>query len=357
MSISAPWLADDHDFNGQGTKKAIEILLKRSDFNVNGGIDQHGNTLLHYLAVTACQLPAVEALVSHGADPNIANENGMQPLHIAAVSPSKCSGQFTMLLARQGAEPDVTAAMTTRDGDSLLTPLHLAAGRCGNVNAIEALVAASNMYKVKRRRKKDLDQDFELDQSNGTVVNVSLQDTDMSMLTRTTKLGKTVSALAIENDRFDVLERLDVLAGDKFSIFETNPKPIREQRPVRNLGDSDDGGYVACRYFVKQCDQRINQLSQREKVCQNKVDQGARADMNSYDMLRRAVLHSSSIIKLQNNNVLKKFYFVIGNSANYFDAQMMCKDQGGTLAQIHNEAELELVSQMGLFSLFFPISI
>jgi ankyrin repeat protein len=93
-------------------EKVEELLSKGADPNVK---DEDGNTPLH-LAIKANHLQIARLLVERGADVNARNKRGKTPLHIAA---ERSNEEAVALLVEKGA--DVNAK-----DESMLTPLHVA---------------------------------------------------------------------------------------------------------------------------------------------------------------------------------------------------------------------------------------
>ena len=77
-----------------------------------------GYAALHF-AVENCNYRAVDELLLYGADPNIANDALITPLHMAYALEPKVGLQFVKRLVAAGAKPDVVS----RQGQ---TPIHVA---------------------------------------------------------------------------------------------------------------------------------------------------------------------------------------------------------------------------------------
>jgi hypothetical protein len=85
-------------FAGRGDLENMQRLLAQTDIN---GRDQAGATPLQH-AVGARRTLAVEWLLMHGADPNLATASGDTPLHWAAAS--RVGAPMVELLLRHGAD-------------------------------------------------------------------------------------------------------------------------------------------------------------------------------------------------------------------------------------------------------------
>ena len=109
--------------------RAIGLLaVKHADLNIR---DKDGNTPLH-LAIKSGSMKAARALLEVGADPSVANDEGLQPLILAAM---KNNGHFLVnLLISYDAR--VNATNQYKD-----TALHFAA-RAGNLQSVKILVNA-----------------------------------------------------------------------------------------------------------------------------------------------------------------------------------------------------------------------
>jgi ankyrin repeat protein len=73
---------DDYYYN---TTKIIDIILETEKCNING-VDNYGRTPLHYAVETRPYPNTIHVcrLIKMGADPGIADKNGVTPLHMAA---------------------------------------------------------------------------------------------------------------------------------------------------------------------------------------------------------------------------------------------------------------------------------
>ena len=83
-----------------------------------------GYAALHF-AVENCNYRAADELLLYGADPNIANDALITPLHMACALEPKVGLQFVKRLVAAGAKPDVVS----RQGQ---TPLHVAIYYCND---------------------------------------------------------------------------------------------------------------------------------------------------------------------------------------------------------------------------------
>lgn len=111
---------------GRNVEMLTALLDKGVDVNARS---RRGSPLL--MAIQSQSLPAVNLLLSRGADPRIADQMGNTPLHIAAQNPA--TAELIKLLITNGASPNAI----NMEGK---TPLHVAATR-GINNAVEVLIA------------------------------------------------------------------------------------------------------------------------------------------------------------------------------------------------------------------------
>jgi ankyrin repeat protein len=90
------------------------FLANAKDININQSTPQHRWTALHVAVVTS-NVTAARFLLSKGANPNVANKNGVTPLHLAAVL-GKNMDIIELLLNHE----DVDVNCLTNDGQSAL---------------------------------------------------------------------------------------------------------------------------------------------------------------------------------------------------------------------------------------------
>lgn len=112
---------------------AIKLMVSRDPRLLNQ-LDDFGETPLHIavrIAAATNDTAMVEYLLEHGADANITNDDGDNPLHRAAGNI-----KLTTLLRKYGADP-------TRRNKSDETPLHTAV--LGDVNAVNILLNFPNV--------------------------------------------------------------------------------------------------------------------------------------------------------------------------------------------------------------------
>lgn len=117
------------------TNRIVELLRENTDVNLR---DRKGNTALHYATVSKAM---TDLLIAAGADPNLTNDDGETPLHMAAYGSD--IGVIESLLLN-GADPNAVDS----DGN---TPLHLAVGwedvySVKQLLAFGANVAVTNRY-------------------------------------------------------------------------------------------------------------------------------------------------------------------------------------------------------------------
>ncbi len=118
-----------------GNSRAIDLLAaKRADLDIKA---KNGDTPLH-LAIRSGSLKAGRALIEAGADSSLANDEGVQPLMIAA---AKKNGEYLVsLLISHGVQ--INAADQYKD-----TALHYAA-RVGNLHSVRVLLSAGANLKL-----------------------------------------------------------------------------------------------------------------------------------------------------------------------------------------------------------------
>jgi ankyrin repeat protein len=64
------------------TTDVIDVILETGEFDINGG-DKDGNTPLHYALLGLYPKRNVPHLIQLGADPNVADKNGVTALNMA----------------------------------------------------------------------------------------------------------------------------------------------------------------------------------------------------------------------------------------------------------------------------------
>lgn len=115
-----------HDAAAAGDAKAVDLLLSLGDYSCDEHNDK-ASTPLH-MAARHGHAAVVEVLLSHGANVNAANNDGMTPLHAAVAGQQHL---LTKLLLSRGAEAE-------RASSAGLSPLRIAAQR-GDAAMISAL--------------------------------------------------------------------------------------------------------------------------------------------------------------------------------------------------------------------------
>lgn len=90
---------------------------------------RNGDSAMH-VAVRKQRIESINFLASAGSDSSIANEDGDTPLHIAAACPDKAVFKLCMQSLPPKAKPPVHARLNGAG----LTPLHIAARRCSEVD-------------------------------------------------------------------------------------------------------------------------------------------------------------------------------------------------------------------------------
>ena len=108
----------------------LQFMLEElnCDDDVNERLPESGLAPLHFATMNLRSAPVVELLLNHGADPNIATQDGMTPLIFAAIFDATASAQ---LLLEMGAELHAT----TQRGENAM---HMAAG-CGRASFVQWL--------------------------------------------------------------------------------------------------------------------------------------------------------------------------------------------------------------------------
>ena len=114
-NIAVSWGASHlHIAAREGHLEVMRLLIKEAGANPNVAHEVDRRTPLRFAAENG-DTDSVRLLLEAGADPNLTDDSGISPLHMAALCASDC----IKLLLAAGADPNVTC-------EDRFTPLHWA---------------------------------------------------------------------------------------------------------------------------------------------------------------------------------------------------------------------------------------